>query len=87
MVGSMTREDVNVRTEFEWLRYLLYTMLTKQEKIMAAIDDANTNLAALQADVTALLAKPSGGVPEASVQAIADALATLDAQVKTALNA
>jgi hypothetical protein len=80
----MSRE-VNLPTEFEWIRHLLYTMLTKQENIMAAIDDANTNLAALQTDVTALLARPAGGVPEASVQAIADALLALDAQVKAAL--
>ena len=54
---------------------------------MAAIDDAKQHLSELQTDVAALLARPAGGVPEADVQAIADALASLDAQVKAALGA
>ena len=81
------------RREFwpgEWglehvIRHGLAEIITNQENIMAAIDTANANLQALQADVTALLAKPTGGVPEADVQAIADAIAALDATVKTAL--
>lgn len=51
---------------------------------MAAIETANTNLEQLKTDVTALLAKPAG-VPEAQVQAIADAIAALDVTVKAAL--
>ena len=51
---------------------------------MAAIDNANSNLAALKVDVDALIAKPAG-VPEASVQAVADEIAALDAEVKKAL--
>lgn len=81
----MIRDDVNLKVEFEWLRHLLYTMLTKQENIMAAIDDARTALSSLQSDVSTLLARPAGGVPEADVQAIADAITALDATVKTAL--
>lgn len=81
----MRTDDVNVKTEFEWLRYLLYTMLTKQEKIMAAIDDAHANLQQLSADVQTLVSRPSGGVPESDVQSIADAIAALDATVKQAL--
>lgn len=52
---------------------------------MAALDSAQANLAALQTDVAALLARPAGGVPESDVQAIADAIAALDATVKAAL--
>lgn len=52
---------------------------------MAAIDTANANLQQLTADVQSLLARPSGGVPETDVQAIADAIAALDATVKQAL--
>ena len=81
----MSHEEVHLKSEFEWLRHLLYTMLDKQEKIMAALDTAQQNLSALTADVQALLAKPAGGVPEADVQAIADAIAALDATVKAAL--
>lgn len=77
--------EFNIQVEFEWIRYLLYTMLSKQENIMAALDSAQANLAALQTDVAALLARPAGGVPEADVQAIADAIAALDATVKQAL--
>ena len=77
--------EVNLVTEFEWIRHLLYTMLSKQENIMAVLDTAQANLAALQTDVAALLARPAGGVPEADVQAIADAIAALDATVKAAL--
>lgn len=79
--------DVNLKAEFEWLRYLLYTMLTKQERIMAALDAAQQNLAQLSSDVAALVARPAGGVPETDVQAIADAIAALDATVKAALGA
>ena len=77
--------EVNLVTEFEWIRHLLYTMLSKQENIMAALDSAQANLSALQTDVATLLARPAGGVPEADVQAIADAIAALDATVKAAL--
>ncbi len=73
--------------EFERLRFLLYKLLDKQEKIMAALDTAQANLAQLSTDVAALVARPAGGVPEADVQAIADAIAALDATVKTALGA
>ena len=81
----MSSREIDLKAEFEWLRYLLYTMLTKQENIMAAIDDARTHLTELQGDVETLLARPGGGVPEADVQSIADAIAALDATVKQAL--
>jgi hypothetical protein len=51
---------------------------------MSAIDNANKNLVDLKADVEALIAKPAG-VPETQVQAVADAIAVLDAEVKAAL--
>lgn len=46
---------------------------------MAAIDNLNTNVAKLKTDVAALIA--AGGVPEAQVQAAADAVAAIDADV------
>ena len=59
--------------------------ISKQGKfIMAAIDNLNTNVAALAADVKSLLAVPAG-VPEAEVQAAADAVAAIDAEVKAVL--
>ena len=81
------------RREFwpgEWglehvIRHGLAEIITNQENIMAALDTAQANLAQLSTDVQALLARPAGGVPEADVQAIADAIAALDATVKTAL--
>lgn len=51
---------------------------------MAAIDNLTAAINQLQTDVQALLAKPTG-VPETQVQAAADAVTTLDAQVKAAL--
>lgn len=78
--------DHVLRQEIEWLKQLLYQIIINQEtKIMPALDDARTNLSALQTDVSALLARPAGGVPESEVQAIADALAALDADIKAAL--
>ncbi len=51
---------------------------------MAAIDNLNANVAQLKTDVEALVVKPAG-VPEAEVQAAADAVAALDAEVKKVL--
>lgn len=87
----MPHEEVHLRAEFDWIRHLLYTVLTNQERQiknqereMAAIDDLQANVAKLSADVDALLAKPMG-VPEAQVQAQADAVAAVDAKVVQAL--
>lgn len=63
---------------------IIGVILLRTENIMAAIDTANTNLETLKADLATLLAKPAG-VPEASVQAIADGIAALDVTVKAAL--
>ena len=80
--------EFNTQHELEWVRQLLYQIIINQEtKIMPALDTANANLEALKTDVAALLARPAGGVPESDVQAIADALAALDAEVKAALGA
>lgn len=68
------------------IRRKLDQILENQRKIMAAIDNANANLAQLKTDVEALLAKPAG-IPEAEVQAIADAIAALDVSVKAAIGA
>lgn len=60
------------------------TIFERLRHIMSAIDSANSNLEQLKQDVAALLAKPEG-VPEAQVQAVADAIAALDVTVKAAL--
>ena len=59
------------------------------KRLMAAIDSLNSNVAALAADVKSLLAIPApvAGVPEAEVQAAADAVAAIDAEVKAVLPA
>lgn len=53
------------------------------ERIMSAIDTLNLNVAKLDTDVKALVASKSG-VPEAQVQAAADAVAAIDAEVLAA---
>ena len=53
---------------------------------MAAIDNLNTNVAALKTDVDALLAQSSAAT-EAQIQAAADAVAAVDAEVKAKLPA
>lgn len=53
--------------------------------VVAAIDNLNANVQKLSADVDALIAKGTGGVPEAAVQSAADAVAALDTKVTTAL--
>lgn len=58
-------------------------ILHREKLIMAALDDLKANVAKLSADVDALLAKPAG-VPEAEVQAQADAVAAVDAKVVAA---
>lgn len=73
-------ESDDLRKEFEWQRHLMYQILVGQEKIVAAIDNLNTNVANLKTDVEALIAKPTG-VPEADVQAAADAVAAIDTEV------
>lgn len=54
------------------------------ERIMAAIDNLTVNVAKLSTDVDTLLAKPAG-VPEAQVQAAADAVAAVDAKIVAAI--
>lgn len=68
----------------ESTKTIIGILFSRTKHIMAAIETANTNLEQLKTDVTALLAKPAG-VPEAQVQAIADAIAALDVTVKAAL--
>ena len=73
-------ESDDLRKEFEWQRHLMDQILVGQEKIVAAIDNLNTNIGNLKTDVEALIAKPTG-VPEADVQAAADAVAAIDTEV------
>jgi hypothetical protein len=80
----MEMDDRSTRILLEALKFFQEDaeQISKQGKfIMAAIDNLNTNVAALAADVKSLLAVPAG-VPEAEVQAAADAVAAIDAQVK-----
>jgi len=63
---------------------LLKEILINQEMTMAAIDDLNSQVAQLQADVQALISKTSG-TPDAAIQAVTAQVNALDTQVKTAL--
>jgi hypothetical protein len=63
-----------------------HLILAIQETQMAAIDNLTANIAQLKTDVDALLALPAG-VAEAAVQAAADAVAAVDAEVKAKLPA
>jgi len=76
-----------LKKEMRWLTQLMYQTLSNQEKIMAEIDNLNTNVAKLSADVDTLLAKPpvTTGVDPAAVQAAADAVAAVDAKVVAAI--
>lgn len=60
-----------------------HRILVNQEKEMAALDNAKAALAQLTTDVQALLSKPFG-VAEADVQALADQITALDAQIPKA---
>lgn len=53
-------------------------------ELMAAIDNLTAAITQLDQDVKALIAKPAG-VPEAQVQAAADAVTAIDTEVKAAL--
>lgn len=50
----------------------------------AALDSLTANVSKLSTDVDALIAKHSASIPEAAVQAQADAVAALDAKVVAA---
>lgn len=52
--------------------------------ILAALDNLNANVAQLKSDVEAYIASKQGGATEAQVQAAADAVAAVDAEVKAA---
>lgn len=51
---------------------------------MAALDNLNANVAQLKTDFEAFAASKQGGANEAQVQAAADAVAAIDAEVKAA---
>lgn len=51
---------------------------------MAAIDNANNNLAKLTTDLDTFIASKTGGATEAQVQALADGIAAQDAKVQPA---
>lgn len=75
--------DCDHKKEFEWQRHLLYQILINQELQMSALANAQAALAQLKADVEAFINKPAppSGVAEADVQALADAVTALDAEV------
>ena len=70
----------NHRIHFNQLRKIMLN----QELEMAAIDTLNANVAQLKTDVEALIAQVAG-TSEAQVQAAADAVAALDAEVQAKL--
>lgn len=51
---------------------------------VAALDNLNANVAQLKTDFEAFAASKQGGANEAQVQAAADAVAAIDAEVKAA---
>lgn len=51
---------------------------------MAEIENLNTNVAKLKTDIEAYIASKQGAVPAAEVQAAADAVAAVDAEVLSA---
>lgn len=50
--------------------------------LLAALDTLNSNIAQLKTDFEAYAASKQGGATEAQVQAAADAVAAVDAEVK-----
>lgn len=75
---------IEIHSELHWIRQLLYQILSNQEHQMAAIDNLNTNIATLKTDVETLIAQTSS-TSEAQIQAAADAVAAVDAEVKAKL--
>ena len=72
-----------------WYAVPVLLVITHKEfqQLMSALDNLNANLSKLSTDIDALIAKQTpSGVPEADVQAVADAVANLDAKVTAALN-
>jgi chromosome segregation ATPase len=79
----MTLESSVRRSLIEEIWLQQAEILAFQRKIMAAIDTLNTNIAQLKTDIETLLAQP--GSSEAQVQAAAEAVAAIDAEVKAKL--
>ena len=63
---------------------IYFTILILGVFIMAALDTLNANVAQLKTDFEAYAASKQGGATEAQVQAAADAVAAIDAEVKAA---
>ena len=63
---------------------IYFTILILGAFIMAALDTLNANVAQLKTDFEAYAASKQGGATEAQVQAAADAVAAIDAEVKAA---
>ena len=63
---------------------IYFTILILGVFIMAALDTLNANVAQLKTDFEAYAASKQGGATEAQVQATADAVAAIDAEVKAA---
>ena len=63
---------------------IYFTILILGVFIMAALDTLNANVAQLKTDFEAYAASKQGGATEVEVQAAADAVAAIDAEVKAA---
>lgn len=79
-------KEFSIEQELFFIRQLQYTILVNQEKQMAAIDNLNTNVAKLKTDVETLIAANSAN-SEAAIQAAADTVAAVDAEVVAKLPA
>lgn len=73
-----------VITALDELRNLIH-LERKVGEIMAAIDNLNQNVADLKVSVDALVAKASAPVDDSAVQAAADSVAAIKAEVDAAL--
>ena len=65
--------------------FIILFLHTNQEKQMATLQEVKDKLTNLQTDVTALINLPAG-VSEADLQPVADAIDSLDTQVKAKLS-
>jgi len=66
--------------------HLLIDVDQKVGKLMAAIDNLNQNIVDLKVSVDALVAKANAPVDDTAVQAAADSVAAIKAEVDAAVN-
>lgn len=79
-------KEFSIEQELFFMRQLQYTILVRLENEMTAIDNLNTNVAKLKNDVETLIAANSAN-SEAAIQAAAETVAAVDAEVVAKLPA